>query len=107
MTFQGRRVVVGLLRTMPLSIGLFVIGCGGGGTASNPTAPSQTAKIGPVAVTFTGHPQVAISGSSGQVTSVGQAGASYTNLSINPTHSLNATYLAFSRFVFGDLRRKW
>ncbi len=98
MYLRRERSAFGFVRFSPLCLGLFAAGCGGGGgSAANPTGPSQTAKIGPVAVTFTGHPQVVVSQSSGTVTSVGQAGASYTTLSINPTHNLNATYLAFTR----------
>ncbi len=84
----------------PACFGLFAIGCGGGGgSAGNATGPGQSTQLGPVAVTFTGHPQAAINGSSGQVTSVGQAGATYTSLSMNPAPNLNSTFLAFTRTV--------
>ncbi len=93
----------GLFRLAPLSIGILALGCGGGGGGStvNPGGPSQTSHVGPVAVTFTGHPQAEISGSTNQVTAVGQAGASFTNLSINPAHSLSSTFIAFGRQLGG------
>ncbi len=57
----------------------------------------QTSRVGPVAVSFTGHPQAALSNSSGQVTAVGQAGAVYSSLSMNPAANLASTFLVFAR----------
>ncbi len=91
------------IRLFPMgsvSLGLLAVGCGGGGGSSgNPATSTQTTHVGPVAVSFTGHPQAAITQSSAQVTSVGQAGASYTSLSINPAPNLNSTFLLFTRNI--------
>ncbi len=87
-----------LCATATVCFGLLAVGCGGGGGSSgNSTGPSQTSHIGPIAVTFTGHPQAEISSSTNQVTAVGQAGASFTSLSISPAHNLSSTYLALTR----------
>ena len=87
-----------LLNGAPLGAALLMVGCGGGG-GSNGTAtgPTQNATVGPVAVTFIGHPQSRVSGSSSLVTSVGEAGASFTTISINPTHNPSSTTLASLR----------
>ncbi len=98
MLSRTRNSAFGAIRIAPFCLGLFAIGCGGGGGSStNSTSSTETSQVGPVAVSFTGHPQVAVTASTGLVTSVGQAGASYTTLSMNPAHSLASTFIAFDR----------
>ena len=95
---RTRTLSFGMLRAAPLCIGILAAGCGGGGgSTGTSTGPGQTATVGPVAVSFSGHPQAPVNGSSGSVTAEGQAGASYTSLSMNPAHNLNSTYFALSR----------
>ncbi len=84
-------------RIVPLCLAVLAVGCGGGGSTSNPVGPTQTNQVGPVAVTFTGHPQAEVTGVSGTITAVGQAGASYSTLSMNPAHNLSSTVIAYSR----------
>ncbi len=92
-----RRLAFSLLVGLP--VGLLAAGCGGGsGTGGGLGSSIQTAHIGPVSVSFTGHPQLFTSSSSGHVPAVGQAGASYSKLSMNPAPDLSSTYLAFTRF---------
>ncbi len=66
MRFQTKNSAMRLLLGGPLALGLILAGCGGGGGSNGAsTGPRQTAQVGPVAVTFAGHPQATISGSSG------------------------------------------
>ncbi len=82
----------------PLALGLLSVGCGGGGgSAANPSSPLQTRNIGPIGISYSGHPQAEINGTSGKVSSVAQAGASYSTLSFNPAHNLDSTFLLFTR----------
>ncbi len=97
----SRTLVARMQRLTPLCVGLLAIGCGGG-SPSNSNSPAQTSQVGPIAVTFTGHPQAVVSGSSAQITTIGQSGASYSTLSINPAHSLNSTVIAFARNLSGQ-----
>ncbi len=70
-----------------------------GGSGGSPTGSTQTTHVGPVAVSFSGHPQTAIAATTGLVSAVGQAGASYSTLSIDPAHSLSSTILAYMRLM--------
>ncbi len=95
---QTRTWAKGSFGIASLFVGLLAVGCGGsGGSSTSSGGAIQTSRVGPVAVSFSGHPQAAISGTSGTVSSVGQAGASFSTLSMNPTHNLGSTYLAFTR----------
>jgi len=92
-----------LIRLAPLGIGILSIGCGGaGGPAASSSGGNQTAKVGPVDVSYIGRPQPLISSSSGQISTFGQAGVSYSNISIDPTPSLSSTYLTFFRLNSGS-----
>jgi len=105
MKMQTRKTAPRLVRFAPLCLGLLAVGCGGGGGAGsvgNVTGPTQTGKIGPIAVSYSGHPQAQVNGFSNQVTAEGQAGASYASLSMNPAPNLNSTFLLFTREVAGD-----
>jgi len=105
MNKQSRKSAPRLVRFAPLFLGLMAVGCGGGGGAGslgNVTGPTQKGNIGPIAVSYSGHPQAEINGSSNQVTAEGQAGASYTSLSMNPAPNLNSTFLLFTRYLSGS-----
>ncbi len=86
------------VRIVPLLVALASVGCGGGGGPStNSNGGVQTSRLGPIALSFSGHPQPAIENSTSKVTTVGQAGASYSGLSINPVPNLDSTFLLISR----------
>ncbi len=87
------------LRLVPLGVGLLLAGCGGGGgSTSGSSGPTQTNQLGPIGVSFTGHPQAPVTATSSQVTALGQAGASFSTLSFNPAHNLASTSIAFTRY---------
>jgi hypothetical protein len=86
------------------------IGCGGSGsnsgsgtnvgagTTSTPVG-GQTATAGQAVFTFLGHPKANVDASTGTVSTVAQAGATYTSVSIYPSPTLTNSYIAFSRSV--------
>jgi hypothetical protein len=96
-----RQHVAALLKLAPLSVSVVLIGCGGGGggAGASGSGSQSNGHIGPTQVTYFGKPQAAIEGVTNQVTYDGQAGASYTSLSIDPAPSLNNTFLAFTRAI--------
>lgn len=73
-------------------------GCGGGGSApaSGSTAAS-TSKIGEATVTYFGQPKPQLTSSSGYVSVVGQAGATFSSVVLQPAPNLDSTYLTVGR----------
>jgi len=91
-----------LLRSTPLWVGVLAIGCGGAGQqVGQPSGPTGSTNVGPAVVTYAGHPQPLVSASSGAVSTVGQAGAAFSTISVDPIPNLNSTMLAFTRQVGG------
>ena len=79
----------------PAVLSLVAIGCGGSGT--NPVAPIKTTDLGPVKVSYTGTPKPLLTGSNGNISTLGIAGASISNVTLNPTQNLGTTLIAFTR----------
>src|SRR5580704_9032879 len=96
MKLRSGKLGIRACRLAPVCLGLLAAGCGGG-SGGNSTLSTQTANVGPVAVSFSGHPHPAVTNVSGQVSTFGQAGASYSSLSMNPAPSLASTFLLFTR----------
>ncbi len=102
MTLQIRKLLSLALRLIPLSLVILTLGCGGGGSGPTSSGPTQTQHIGPVGISFVGHPGAPISATSNQVAAAGEAGASFVTLSFNPAHNVNSTLIAFTRQVTGE-----
>ncbi len=98
---NGKWPASSLLRAVPL-VALFATGCGGAGVSGNLTGTGSSGKptstqVGNASFTFSGQPKAMINGATGPVGYVGQAGASFSTLAVNPTPNLNSTFLAFTR----------
>jgi len=94
------------LRKMPISfvaLGLLA-GCGGGsGNGSgNVQGAVHQGSAGIGTFSFLGSPKPMLTTSSGQVTSVTMAGASFTNLVLHPNASLSNTDLVWSMSINGE-----
>ena len=72
-------------------------GCGGGQSGSAVSAASHTSTLGNATVTYYGQPKPQFSSSSQQVTVLGQAGATFSNVTLEPPASLADTYIVYSR----------
>ncbi len=86
------------VRIAPLCLALLSVGCGGSpGSPTSGGGTAQTSHVGLADITFTGHPNANVTQSSGKVSTVGQAGAVYSSLSVNPAPSLDSTFLLYTR----------
>jgi len=84
-------------------IAAFAAGCGGGQSSTGPSsAHTQTSKVGEAVVTFSGQPKPQLSTSSSYVAVVGQAGATFSTVTLEPPPKLDDTYLVLGRFVGAD-----
>jgi len=75
---------------------LFLAGCGGSGSQGPGQTTPQTTKVGDASVTYIGKAKPLVEAALGGVTVVGLAGASFTNLTLNPTKTLSNTSIAYT-----------
>ena len=79
-------------------VAVLAAGCGGGQSSSGPSsAQTQTSKVGEAVVTFSGQPKPQLSSSSSSVAVVGQAGATFSSVILEPAPNLDSTYLVNAR----------
>ena len=73
-------------------------GCGGGsGGGSAATSQAHTVKSGNAVITYLGQPKPQLTTSSAAVSVVGQAGATFSTVTLEPPPNLDDTYLTFGR----------
>lgn len=75
------------------AVACVLAGCGGGSASSG--AMTSNLKLGQASVTYSGSAQPFVAQGSGSITVTGMCGASYSNLSLFPTKSLNNTCLLY------------
>ena len=78
-------------------------GCGGGQSGSGASATIHTSKSGYAVLTYFGQPQPQLGATSGLISSVGQAGATFSTITLEPPPNLNDTYLVLGRAVDGEI----
>lgn len=79
--------------------GVFGAGCGGGQSGASTGTGSHTATSNGLSFTYSGQPKPLLSTSSGSVSVLGQAGATFNNVTLEPAPSLGSTYLVVARGV--------
>jgi len=86
-----------------VALGL-IAGCGGGSGngSSNVQGSVKQGSAGMSTFSFLGSPKPLVTESTGQVTSVTMAGASFTNLALHPNPTLQNTNLLFSMTLDGE-----
>ena len=78
-------------------------GCGGGAsTPSQASAQSHSTQVGGAVVTYFGQPKPQLTATSGLVSVIGQAGATYSTVTLEPAPNLADTYLAYTRSSNGE-----
>lgn len=89
---------------------LGVAGCGGG-QQGGASAASHTSTAGNAVFTYAGQPKPLLTTSSGNVSVLGQAGATFSSLTLEPPPNLLDTYLVITRIssdeVFGLYKLPW
>src|SRR5579862_1861040 len=76
-------------------------GCGGGQQGVTVSTATHTSKAGDAIITYSGQPKPMAAESSNAVTVLTQAGATFSNITLEPAASLASTYIAFSRLEEG------
>jgi len=88
--------------TPPTVLALSLIaGCGGGSGSSNVQGALHQGSAGIDTFSYQGNPKPLITASTGQITSVTMAGASFTNLALHPNANLSNTDLIWSMAYHG------
>ena len=87
---------------LALGVAFAAAGCGGGSNGETSSSGVKTETAGQAVLTYFGQPKPQIQESAGAVSVFGQAGATYTNITLNPIQTLNNTYIAFSRELNDD-----
>jgi len=80
---------------------LVAAGCGGGQGGSLGNAASHTSNAGEAVLTYFGQPKPQLTASSGEVSMVGQAGATFSAVTLEPPPNLDDTYLVICRSELG------
>ena len=77
-------------------------GCGGGSQGAGSAGGGvHSSKAGEAVFTYSGQPKPQVAIASGAVSVLGQAGATFSTVTLEPPPNLNDTYLVFSRTVGG------
>ena len=83
------------------AIAVAAAGCGGGQGGGPVAAAVKTTKAGDAVITYFGQPKPQLTSSAGYVTVVGQAGATFSTVTLEPPPNLADTYIAFGRIAEG------
>ena len=88
--------------TLLACVAVAAAGCGGGQQSAGPPGGAvQTSKAGQAVLTYFGQPQPLLTASSGEVSVLGQAGATFTAMTLEPPPNIEDTFLVYSRNVNG------